>query len=232
MKKIAALVGTLAMATSVQAEVLTYAFKAEIDNVLLYVGDSITQPASSTVRGRTVAEGDIVTGLFSIDTTTGLYSQQIWNGGILESYTDWTGQKQNTVVAAIGANGPAMDGARPDASNHITVLHATDAWQYDRLTVLTSLYADQDHAESASINFMRRPNGVSSGILTSLIGMDNNPHFIYSFADYTASSYTAMSASGNLTSLTRVTSAVPEPGTYAMLLSGLALVAWRRRSRG
>jgi hypothetical protein len=33
-----------------------------------------------------------------------------------------------------------------------------------------------------------------------------------------------------LTSLTRVT-AVPEPGTYAMLLAGLSFIAWKRRHR-
>jgi hypothetical protein len=242
MKKIAALMAALSLACSAQAEVLTFSYTAKIDYILLYVGSSIAQPSTSTVRDRTVSNGDIVTGYFSIDTSTRLIGQYTSQNELWQTYQD--SSSANALTSKIGDAGPVTGSTSPRTAQSISATHAPTGG-LDRLTVNSDVYQDGNYFEGASINFVERSTGPGNGIDTSLIALTQNSHYIYTFADYTASSYTAMSAVGYLTSLTFISSEpsgptgpsapVPEADTYSMLLAGLGVLGWasrrQRRSR-
>lgn len=243
MQKIAALIAALSLACLAQAEVVTFSYTAKIDHVFLYDDDDgLTQPSTATVRDRTVSEGDVVTGYFSIDTSTALiYQRYTSQNELFQAYRD--SSSANALTSKIGSAGPVTD-STASWTKQISVVHAPTGG-FDGLAVHSNIYQAENYFELARIDFEQRSTGPGSGIDTSLIALNQNSLYTYSFGDYTTSSFAGMSATGYLTSLTFISSVpsgpsgpsapVPEADTYAMLLAGLGVLGWasrrQRRSR-
>lgn len=209
----------LLLATSAQAEIVTYTYSGFISAITKY--DS-SLPWPTSVASVLLADGSVSTGLsfqgqFSYDTSTPLQAGPEWG----PSYSG--AAPSNSASLSFSNSNVSYQSASGAAASE---LHIYDNNEYiaDQFSVLTGA-GDRSlqlifSADNASVLKGSRIPGSLSQFTTS-----NGFYFGGDTAD--GNTFTAF---GAITTLERV-SAVPEPETLAMLFAGLALVGWRQRRK-
>jgi hypothetical protein len=212
---------------SAQATVYEYDFTATVQEMLEFspltgTGGLVN---SSTLAGGAIAVGDVVYGHFSYDTDTA----QFGNFGAGPVYAASTAA--NTLSAFTASRNLTLDNATSSTmvqvSNNAAILgggdglaigNAAESAAGKQLMVLD--FFDPTGQALTSDNV---PGAIEAGAFSQ-----SNFYFLYTSKDNQA----MLGANGMLTSLTLVSS-VPEPQTYALLFSGLGLLAGlsRRKSK-
>ncbi len=229
--KIGAMLATLLCAASAQATVVTYNFTAAITSVREMVNPFYgVNVDSSTLAGDVIAINHTVHGTFSFDTDTPLLYATNFDWGTARVYEAFTASL-NQASFAFDQNSIGLSTATDIGTPHF--YHGVD----DSTAGTDGLRLSASVANGNAYNYMdlvfRDYDGVASdgGALPAKV-----PRSLFEVADfeYTYQHFPPggpiayLKASGALTSLELVSS-VPEPTTYAMLASGLGLLAWRRK---
>jgi hypothetical protein len=232
MKTITSLLAGLLLAGSAQSAVLTYTFSAEI----YYLTSEWGVVDSSNVTGHTVKVGDTVTGHFRFDTNTHKGWEYNDGSGLAEHYYEEGDTEINALVANIGTDGLSVS-SDANSFENIVMHHAMSENYNDAYLAIQSQRTDGPISQGFGFRFAGIDPGASTGIAASFVTLldpySQPNHFGFGYSDHSDSTQPPrmLSVDARLTSLTLVTAPVPEPATYAMLLSGLALLMWRQRTR-
>ncbi|WEF31014.1 PEP-CTERM sorting domain-containing protein [Pseudoduganella chitinolytica] len=226
----AAVLGALALAASAQAEVHTYEYTAvvaSINEFELATGRHEWLNVS-TLPGFAIALGDTVRGRFSIDTNTGLSYSEPFGDGVIADYSDFT--NRNRVSIAFDRSGHDFAALGPLYTNLSITDQPVDSGD-DVLHLSQGTYGPGPR-ESIAID-LTDPSGtaLSKAVIPASIAAFGLQTFMYHYDTGVGPGYTQVIVNGGFTSLREV-SAVPEPGSYAMLLAGLGLLGWQRRRKG
>ncbi|RZT10229.1 PEP-CTERM protein-sorting domain-containing protein [Duganella sp. CF402] len=228
MKTLGMLLASAALCGSAQATVFEYDFTVTIQEMLEFspVTGTGGMVNSSTLAGDALSVGDVVYGHFSYDTETA----QFGNFGVGPVYA--ASGASNSLSAGTFSHNLALHDATANntmvqVSNNAALLGGGDS------LAIGNTSENAAATQLMAVDFFDRTGtALSSDAIPGAIDASafNQTSFYYL---YTAKdSHTMLGANGALTSLTLVSS-VPEPQTYAMLFSGLGMLAGlaRRRSK-
>ncbi|MFA9217101.1 MAG: PEP-CTERM sorting domain-containing protein [Sphingomonadaceae bacterium] len=226
MKKIAMLLAGLALFSNAQATVYQYDFTATIQEMvefspLTFSGGSVT---SSSLSGNLVAVGDVVHGQFSYDTATGVFLQL----GSTALYS--AAGSQNGISASIGGHDLALantvySNSNVQVANNAGVLKGGDGFGVSNVALNGAA------KQIMSVSFVDKSgHALSSNAVPGALDFVDFTKASFSYLYTSTQTGALVGANGDLTSVT-VTSAVPEPETYGMLLAGLGLVAFAARRK-
>ncbi|MCU6498582.1 PEP-CTERM sorting domain-containing protein [Rugamonas sp. A1-17] len=229
MKKLPMLLAGLSLFGSAQAAVYQFDFTAKIQEMvefspLTFDGGPV---ASSSLSGRTVSVGDSISGHFSYDTTTGLFSNR--GGSAMYSAP----AALNTLGASIGGSSIALSDASYSSTNVQVANNAATLGGADSFGI-ASLSANAFASEMMAVSFFDK-SGLALEAATMPGQLDfssfNRSTFYYTYSSN--ATHAMMGANGALTSVTvtEMPAPVPEPEAYAMLLAGLAALGWKGRRR-
>jgi len=232
MKKLPMLLAGLSLFGSAQATVFQFNFTAKIQEMvefspMTFDGGAV---ASSSVSGSTVSVGDVISGHFSYDTATALFSNQ--GGSVMYSAP----AALNTLGASIGGNSIGLSNANYSSTNVQIANNAAALGGADSFGI-ASLSANAYASEMMAVSFFDK-SGLALNAATMPGQLDfasfNRSTFYYTYSSN--ATHAMMGANGALTSVTvmEVAAPVPEPETYAMLLAGLAglaAIGWKGRRR-
>jgi hypothetical protein len=226
MKALGMLLAGAALCGSAHATVYQYAYTATIQEMLAFspVTGSGGLVNSSSLAGDTISVGDLVQGYFSYDTDTGLFGN-FGAGPVYSSSLAANTLNASSASHVFALNAPTSQSAMVQVSNNLALLGGGD-------NLAIGDVSENDTAEQLlAINFFD-PSGLalSSDHIPGAIDASaySQSTFAYLYTD--KASHTMLGANGALTSLVLISS-VPEPQTYAMLLSGLGLLASLARRR-
>ena len=224
MKKLSILLAGMTLFGSAHATVYQFDFTAKIQEMvefspLTFSGGKV---ASSSLSGSTVSVGDLITGHFSYDTDTALFS----NTGGSAMYAAPTAQ--NTLSASVGLSGASYSSTNVQVANNAAILGGADA--FGIANVSANAYASQMMAVSF---FDKSGTALSASGMPGQLDFSSFSQSSFYYTYSSTSTHAMMGANGALTSLTvtQAPSPVPEPATYTMLLAGLAAVGWKARRR-
>ncbi|WP_229419235.1 PEP-CTERM sorting domain-containing protein [Pseudoduganella dura] len=227
MKKTLYFLAGLAMAGAAQAERYTIHYTTSIQTI--ENSESPTGSFSSATAGdHVISLGDTVTGRFTFDTESQVlqYSDQAATGLAEYGYDQAT-----TSVVQFDKSGYSQ-ASSPGISTVWVFDRKVSTYGNDSVSFNAPTWLDHPgYISVVDLSFVA-PFDTLNGLAvptTGLYGM--NGWFQYSYSYFTDEGQTNFIFRGALTSMSLV-SAVPEPGTYAMLLAGIGLVAWRRRVLG
>jgi hypothetical protein len=226
MKTLGMLLASAVVCSTAHATVYQYAYTATIQEMLEFsaVTGSGGMVGASSLAGGTLAVGDLVQGYFSYDTDTGLFG----NFGAGPVYAASTATNSLSAASAshnFALSAPASQSAMVQVSNNLALLGGGDN------LAIGSVSENAAAEQLLAINFFDPSGQALSGdhipgaINASAFGQSN---FSYLYID--KDSRTLLGANGALTSLELISS-VPEAQTYAMLLSGLGILAFLARRR-
>ncbi len=229
MKKLPILLAGMTLFGSAQATVYQFDFTAKIQEMVEFSPQTFSggAVASSSLSGSTVSVGDLLTGHFSYDTVTGVFSH--FGGSTMYSAP----AAQNSLDASIGGASIGLGNANYSSTN-VQVANNSAALGGADSFGIANVSANAYASQMMAVSFFDK-----SGLALSASTMPGQLDFA-SFGQssfyYTYSSnatHAMMGANGALTSLTvtPMPAPVPEPETYAMLLAGLAALAWKTRRR-
>lgn len=213
-----------ASATSAQAALQTFQFTANISSV--QDRNTETMVESGTVEGKIVSRGEKVVGTLTVNTAATPW--QTWVGDDYEQI-DY-GYDRTTLISARFIDSGFVTTTNL-GSGYVIVTNGA-AGTLDELRIVTSKYNDEPWSMSSFVLYRDDATGAvlnSTAVTTEQIMLLNGGAFnfnVYAKKDTGEFGWTFFH--GDITSMTQL-SAVPEPGTYAMLLGGLGLIAWRRR---
>jgi hypothetical protein len=204
---------------SAHAEIVTFEFTAvvskifQLDPTLPFMTDSVV------IKDSTVRTSDIVHGTFSYDT-----SAPVW----LTPRPDTAVYKDLASLTFAFQGGLKFEPATTPGSSQVSVQnnrnYAGDTRFLDSIGIATGVLEN----ESASF-FLVDDQGIAFNS-TSLPSRLTLSQFSQRTLTYDIGpDDTRVSVEAEITSLNAVT-AVPEPSSYVLLLSGLALLGWRRRA--
>jgi PEP-CTERM motif len=225
-KTLCVLAAGLALGSTAGAAQYTLHYTARIDTI----GDGGFPEqffSSATANGNLVSIGDTVSGRFTFDSETPpvllndfgtLVQAQYGYDAATTSFVkfDKTGYSQSAATGSsfIGVTDNREASYGPDMVSFI-------GHTYSYAPVFSSAVSLFFTAPSAdALNDTALP----PALLDSFDG-----EFRYVYGSFTDTGYQSLVFRGDITSVSLVSS-VPEPGTYAMLLAGLGLLAWRRRA--
>lgn len=219
-----ALTGALLIAGTAHATQPVFQFKSTVKSIEHWV--DIERPvtlSSVALPSGFVSVNDAVIGTLSYDIrSTGTVSD---SGG--------TNYAPAATTFRIGA-GMVVGGGRPNGG--ITWVYDNDRFPFgDALTSFSYFYSNNWQVSEGLGVALEDPSGtVLSGHQlpgAELTGFTSG-EFSYTYEtwipDASGNHYHRWDLKGDITAI----AAVPEPGTYAMLLAGLVIVGWRRRARG
>ena len=237
MKKALGLLASLAVAGGAQAAVVSYDFTVRVSTVYRCLGDvGCMNPDSIDIGNGVVAYGDIGHGRISFDTETpqaGLQYQPpapyrgtrtLYQGAVAgnDSFL-----RLGDAGAAFQQDAPANSTPVIEVENDVGYAWTSstyDSFSY-RATQKLNRYFHQSLGISLSDASATALTG--GGIPLSLDGFGYGS-FTFSLDSKGGDSSFAQ---GTITSLT-LAAPVPEPETYAMLLAGIGMLAWRRKRAG
>jgi hypothetical protein len=215
-----------ALCGSAQATVYEFEFTATIQEMVEFEPQTFTGGAvgSSALSGNTVSVGDVVHGHFSYDTTTALFGN--FGGGPMYAASG----AQNSLGAhtdggSLGLSNPGYSSTNVQVLNNAAILGGGDGFGVANLS--TNATASQLMALSF---FDPTGHALSDDAVPGAIDANAFSQSSFYYLYTSSTTHAMMGANGTLTSLTQVT-AVPEPETYGMLLTGLAAVVWAARRR-
>ncbi|RFP21517.1 PEP-CTERM sorting domain-containing protein [Duganella sp. BJB488] len=229
MKKLPMLLAGLSLFGSAQATVYQFDFTAKIQEMvefspMTFDGGPV---ASSSLSGSTVSVGDIISGHFSYDTETAMFSNK--GGSVMYSAP----AALNTLGASIGGNNIALSDANYSSTNVQVANNAAALGGADSFGI-ANVSANAYASEMMALSFFDK-SGLALNAATMPGQLDfasfNRSTFYYTYSSN--ATHAMMGANGALTSVTftEVPTPVPEPETYAMLLAGLAAIGWKGRRR-
>ncbi len=212
------------------AAIVMYEFTATVaTGITVKDGDTglWNYSTSSNVAGPTIWVGDTWTGTFSYDTelTLTAYQPEPPLGG---SYGIYEGAMASTL------SNPSTGLSYRSNGGYATMqVFDMAAGDYDSLSFKTNAFSTD--FESSTFSFFDASGTALSGP-TPPAGITLSDYH-YATVEYTFSRTSDgdwMQAKANITSLTLVTTPVPEPSTYAMLGLGLGLLTFlsRKKARG
>ena len=233
---IALLAAGLLLATSAQATVYTFHYTASIEQLMQGANNELVSVGASTVSGIDIVTTDTIVGSFSYDSA----NTDQWSQYFSASYNRAIYGDQ-TVAFSMGIARTGQAGSSTSTSIQVTDSR-NPAMFTDSVNILGSggIYSPGGEAVIMTVGF----NGDSVDVLSrarlpgeELLAFENGDvslEFRHILQDY---SYEQVVAKGHITSIKLINSSmalspVPEPGTYAMLLVGLGLLAWQRRRHG
>ena len=226
---ICALTGALALASSVQAANTTFQYTAKVTTIEFAVDWAPPQSlTSATLPTGFATIGNSLVGTFSYDVLPAQGDVGPHGSG---QYGKAASSTMNFEHGAIVAGGVPQGGAiwvynnepmtAPDSLGIFSYFFTPGTIARETLGVtLTDL-------DGTVLNSHQLPGAETTGFRSGT--------FVYQYEQTVKQgdafhSYT-WSIRGDIAGVSQV-SAVPEPGTYAMLLAGLGVLAWRRRARG
>ncbi|WP_332854508.1 PEP-CTERM sorting domain-containing protein [Duganella sp. S19_KUP01_CR8] len=227
-----ALLAVVTLNGSAQATTYTFEYTAVVNHITLtpIPWNVPTDVASTSLDGGVVSLGDVVKGVLVYDsdmtiTATESFETDAFHKATFVHYNADHMQLSGKFEAA--NVGFAVEQHLASYGGQVSYPHDwTDAQDYffiggssstDNNRVMDSMsitYSDTH----ARLDLAHAPGSEATSF--------NNNQFSFMRSTNTGS----IGITSDLTSL-RLISAVPEPETYAMLLAGLALLAWRRRTR-
>ncbi|WP_332855745.1 PEP-CTERM sorting domain-containing protein [Duganella sp. S19_KUP01_CR8] len=230
MKKLPILLAGMTLIGSAQATVYQFDFTAKIQEMVEFSPQTFNggPVASSNLSGSTVSVGDSLTGHFSYDTATGVFSQ--FGGGTM--YAAPAAQNSLDVSiggASIGLSGATYSSTNVQVANNAAALGGADS--FGIANVSANAYASQMMAVSF---FDRSGLALSASTMPGRLDFANFGQSSFYYTYSSSATHAMMGANGALTSVTVTqvpTTPVPEPETYAMLLAGLAALSWKARRR-
>ncbi|WEF31054.1 PEP-CTERM sorting domain-containing protein [Pseudoduganella chitinolytica] len=213
----------LTLSSAAHAELYTLHYTAKISSISQLGAFPEELPVSTvTIRNQVINLDDTVTGSYTFDTSASPIAQYNYGSGIKAHYGNdapfgatvqfnRTGYKE---VSSIYSSAVTVEDAAVDYGDTDFVRFDGNTYREDWVGFGLNFFDPTATALSAAT------------IPTTELGQFNGA-FYFGSVSYTpgVSSYRLR---GELTSMSLV-SAVPEPGTYAMLLAGLGLLAWRRK---
>jgi hypothetical protein len=223
----AALLGGLALAATAKADVHTYEYTAVVSAILELELDThrLENVDLTTMPGFAIQIRDTIHGRFSIDTATQFSSSDTFGDGVSSNYSDFT--NKNSLSIGFDKSGHQFGGLGPLYTN----LNITDQPQGsgdDVVHLSVGTYAagprqgiqiDLTDSSGSALSQATIPNSLAGFPVAS---------FLYSYDTGVGPGYTSVAVGGDFTAWREV-SAVPEPGTWAMLLAGLGLLGWQRQ---
>jgi hypothetical protein len=226
----AAVLGALALAASAQAAVRTYDYTAVVGSINefeLATGRNEWLNAT-TLPGFAITLGDTVHGRFSIDTNTGLAYSEPFGDGVIADYSDFT--NRNRISIGFERSGHDFAALGPLYTN-LSITDQPIGSGADVLHLSQGTYGPGPR-ESIAIDLTDSSGAaLSAAVIPASIAALAQQTFMWHYDTGVGAGYTQVIVNGGFTSLHEV-SAVPEPGTYAMLLAGLGLLGWQRRRKG
>jgi hypothetical protein len=228
-----AIAASVLLSSSAHAAIYTFEYTATVSSIAEYAdafgGGTPTSVLSTSIPGGTISIGDTVTGKVSYDSNMPISFESHDASGNYVSYGYVASLQLTADFAAANVhfspNGYQYGGQSsfPSGSPYNDSF-GLGAYRYAYLggggmsqEVLGIHFEDSTHTKFDGHTL---PGA-------EIATFDSN-NMVYDYAN----NFTDQKASitGNITSV-HLVSAVPEPESYAMLLGGLALLAWRRRSR-
>lgn len=228
----AAVAASVILSSSAHAALYTFEYTATVSSIAEYpdafgFGSAAGVQSTSITTGK-VSVGDTITGIIGYDSQLAIASQYDYNGAHYIGYGYIPSLNLTADFAA--------------ANIHFE----SNAYKFGGQAVYPAGSTDKDAFGLGTYRYLYLPGGgmsqetlivdLADSTHTKLDGsvpgsiattFDSN-QMTYIYADNFADRRAEIGA--NITAL-RLVSAVPEPGTYAMLLGGLMLLAWRRRSQ-
>lgn len=235
MKRLAgAIVASLALCNSAHATIYSFEYTAVVtsivENLNSFGGGSDTYVQTTQVPGVTISVGDTVTGRISYDSHMRLWDEYHDIDGNFNSYSYYDSSIElsaNFVPASLQVVPYSVLGAGQSSyqtdSTHVSAF-GLGGYTYRRAPDgdVAQEMLQVEFVDSAHTKF--EDNAIPGANLSTF---DNKTLEYYYRGGYV---FQSASITGNITSM-HLISAVPEPSTYAMLLGGLMLLAWRRRNR-
>lgn len=224
-KTLSALVTVLVITPAAHAEKFTLHYTATINSIGLINGyNSPEQSASAaTFLDQQVSIGDTLSGEYSFDTSIAPSSQSSYG----------------SVARALYGHGPAFtsfvqfdkSGFREKAAEGSTIVDVSDSsnaqYQSDEVVFNGNAYG-RDWTSTRLVLSDPTAAALEGPAMPGAELSQLQPNYFQYFYSTYVPGIPSVRLLGEITSLSLV-SAVPEPGTYAMLLSGLGLLAWRRK---
>lgn len=218
----------LALASAAHADTYTYRYTATITSVSNCNTPLDCQAVDATsFGGENVALLQTIRGEITYDTATPPAVVDSWGGTNFATYeTGSTGTGNGGFVAF---DGKSLGISATEGGKHYyhrVTDYATSA-DYLGLGVYIN---DGATFRSFDLDFWGNPGTFDGAALPHGVPMDQIASTRFTYAYFELNPLSPLRyARGELTSFELVSS-VPEPGTYAMLLAGLGILAWRRRA--
>ncbi|WP_229415933.1 PEP-CTERM sorting domain-containing protein [Pseudoduganella armeniaca] len=210
-----------ACATSAQAALQTFQFTANINSVR----DSNTEVLveSGTVEGKVIAPGEKVVGTLTFDLATNGWDHFSTDDSKAFQYDGLSIEAQFVDSGLTTKN---------ESGGYVRVTDGTAGIEHDELRVVAQKYSYDPYYMSSFVLVTTDESGQllnSTDATTQQFMLLKGAAFNFNvYAQKDTGEFGWTYFSGDITSMTPL-SAVPEPGTYAMLLGGLGLIGWRRR---
>jgi hypothetical protein len=228
MRKLSVLLAGLLSAGLAHAGLVTYEFTASFASLKQYhPAEGYSDVNSSIITGFPITVGDTLHGSFTWDTSTPvLYTD---SSGTFNTYDTAAGQNAFTVI--FNSNSYTVSSAN-NGSSFLGTQDKLPGQGQDSLHIGTGRDTNSGGYESFGLVFSDPSataltyNHIPSSLTAFPLGT-----FGYSYTTGQAPHALGLTGTGTITSLTLV-SAVPEPATYMLMVSGLGLLAWRRQRNG
>lgn len=216
------LMAGLAIAGAAHAERYTLKYTATISSIEDTRQWPIPSYESASADGNVISLGDTVTGYFTFDTAM----------PPIQSGTSWARYGSDEAfghVIVFDKTGFSQQATTYHSQIDVTTASA-GGWDRDWVSFQAPMYYmdGPGYAAATTLSFQAPAGTLGDTALPATLSPFTG-WFTYAYVSYADDE--TLVFEGNITSAS-IVSSVPEPGTYAMLLAGLGLVAWRRRARG
>lgn len=226
-KTLCILAAGLALSGAAQAERYTLHYTAAIDQITNASAPAQLLP-SATANGNLISTGETVTGWFTFDTASQIVQQGDWSSGAFAQY----GYDAATASAVQFGQSGYRQISTPNLSSIWVDDRRNPVYGLDGVSLMGPTILEDSGLTSNVYLYFQAPSvdawtdtAIPVAALPALDGW-----FQYSYGYFNDNGeYQSLLFRGAMTSAS-VVSGVPEPGTYAMLLAGLGLLAWRRRA--
>jgi hypothetical protein len=222
MRKLSVLLAGLLSAGLAHAGLVTYEFTASFAALTEEnPASGYTDVNSTTIPGFPLAVGDTLHGSLTIDTSAPLTYSSSSGGGTFNTYAG-----QNTFAVIFNSNSYTL------TEPGIAIQDRLPGQGQDAVSFGMSRDTNYGGYESFGLVFADpSATALSDNHIPSSLTAFPQGTFRYWYTTGPAPHALELVGTGTITSLTLV-SAVPEPATYMLMVSGLGLLAWRRQRNG